>query len=449
MKAFAHQDTSIEFFRGKPATFDASDPGTGKTFVIINIIAPRKLHDHRATLVLAPKSLLEAAWVADIRKFAPQLRTSVAYAANREAAFAKDADVYITNHDAAKWLVQQPAKFFKRFHTLVIDESNAFKHHTAQRSKAAAKIAKHFDFVHLMNGTPNTNSITDVWHQYFICDGGRRLGKSFYQFRSSVCKPVQVGPQAQHIAWEDIPGAEQAVAELVADITLRHKLEECIDLPENHMYTRTFELTDAHRKKYEEMRKTHMIEYEEAPVTAINAAAVATKLAQIASGAVYQDVGVYHRVASERYDLIMDLLEPREHSLCFFLWKHQGEELTQAAEKRGYSYAVLDGETSGKERENIVRQFQAGIYKVLFAHPQSAAHGLTLTRAKTTIWASPTFNLEHFAQGNRRIYRAGQTARTETIVVIAKDTIDEKVYRQLETKKVRMDALLEELKEAA
>ena len=36
-----------------------------------------------------------------------------------------------------------------------------------------------------------------------------------------------------------------------------------------------------------------------------------------------------------------------------------------------------------------------------------------------TIWASPTYNLEHWLQGNRRIYRAGQTQKTETIVVLA------------------------------
>ena len=90
-------------------------------------------------------------------------------------------------------------------------------------------------------------------------------------------------------------------------------------------------------------------------------------------------------------------------------------------------------------------EFQEGKYQVLFAHPQSAAHGLTLTKGTATIWAGPTHNLEHFLQGFKRVYRIGQTQKTETIVVVAEDTIDEKVWASLQTKKVRLVALLEEL----
>ena len=129
----------------------------------------------------------------------------------------------------------------------------------------------------------------------------------------------------------------------------------------------------------------------------------------------------------------------------------QGLQISTAAcaEARGITFALLDGETPDGEREEIVRNFQAGYYRALFAHPRSAAHGLTLIKATRTIWASPTYNLEHFSQGNRRIHRAGQTEKTETIVIVAEGTIDEKVYLALQEKRVRMDSLLEELKEAA
>ncbi len=447
--AFAHQTESINFFRGQPRTFDASDPGTGKTLVAIELMRPRLAETNGAALVLAPKSLLRAAWANDIAKFAPELTTSIAYAENREKAFKAVADVYITNHDAVNWLVKQPKSFFKRFKQLIVDESGAYKHHTSKRSKALAKIATYFEYRHEMNGTPNANTITDVWHQYFCLDGGARLGKSFYAFRSAVCHPTQVGPMPNMIEWQDRPGAEQAVADLVKDITIRHEFEECISIPENHMYSIPFVLKPKHRAQYETMRKLEILPLEEGTVEAINAAVVHTKLLQIASGAVYEGDGVYHKLDSDRYDLIMDLLEERQHSLCFFLWAHQKEELVQAAEARGYTYAVIDGTVTAKEREDIVRNFQNGFYKVLFAHPQSAGHGLTLTKATTTIWASPTYNLEHFLQGNHRIYRAGQTQRTETIVVIAENTIDEIVFKALEAKRVSMEALLQELKEAA
>lgn len=446
---FAHQNTSVEFFRGKPASFDASDPGTGKTLTAIEVFRPRIRFDSRCVLVIAPKTLLKNAWANDLRKFAPELIISVAFAENREKAFAAPAEVYITNHDGVNWLAKQKPAFFKKFSTLVVDESGAFKHHTAKRSKSLKSIRKYFDFCHLMNGKPNTNGITDVWHQYFICDNGQRLGKSFFAFRGAVCVPRQVGPMPNMVEWVDRDGVELGVADLVKDITMRHQFEDCTDIPDNHMYTVPFTLKPVHMKHYRTMQALELLPLKDGTVTAINAAAVATKLMQIASGAVYETSDLYHKLDNDRYELIMDLLEPRQHSLCFFLWKHQKEELIAAAVARGYSYAVIDGSVSVTERENVVRQFQAGFYKVLFAHPQSAAHGLTLVKATTTIWASPTYNLEHFAQGNHRIYRTGQREKTETIVVVAEGTIDEKVFKALASKRVRMDALLSELKEAA
>jgi SNF2 family DNA or RNA helicase len=449
MKLFRHQEQSIEFFRGQPAVFDASDPGTGKTRVAIELFRARIKSDGRAIIVCAPKSLLRSAWQNDIRKFAPELITSIAYAHNREKAFDQPADVYIINHDGVNWLAKQKPAFFKRFSTLVVDESGAFKHHTAQRSKAIAKIRKFFAFVHLMNGTPATNTILDIWHQMFLLDGGARLGKSFFQFRAAVCSPQQVGPQATMVRWIDRPGVEATVAALVQDITMRHYFRDCIDIPPNHQYVVPFHLAPEHMKQYKTMQQLELLPLKEAVIDPVNAAAVYTKLMQIASGAVYESDEVYHLLNTDRYELIMDLLAERPHSIVFFLWKHQKQELIRAAEARGYTYCLLDGTVPDTQRPVIVDQFEAGYYKVMFAHPKSAAHGLTLVKATTTIWASPTYNLEWFTQGNKRIDRAGQTQKTETIIVVGQGTVDEIVMAALENKGVRMDLLLEQLKEAA
>ena len=72
-----------------------------------------------------------------------------------------------------------------------------------------------------------------------------------------------------------------------------------------------------------------------------------------------------------------------------------------------------------------------------------SAHGLTLTRATATIWPSPTYNLEHFVQGNKRAFRNGQKNKTETIVILAPGTLEEKVYEKLQGKNARMMNLLD------
>lgn len=447
-KVYAHQGISIAFGSKLDRMMDTSDPGTGKTRVQAELFAKRRKKEPGCMLVVATKSTLKAAWADDFAQFTPHLRVVVATAENREKAFATEADVYITNTDAAVWLAKQPKGFFKKFNTLVIDEITKFKHPTSQRSRAMAKIRQHFKYRSGLTGTPNPRSITDIWHPYLLIDDGVRLGKSFYGFRAAVCTPQQVGPNANMVEWVDKPGAENAVAGLVADITIRHVFENCIDIPEHRLYARTYSLTTKQKKTYLEMEKTQLTKLNTGSVTAINAAAVATKLLQIASGAVYNDEGKYSVVDTGRYELVLDLVEERQHSIVFFLWGHQREQLVKEAEKRGVTFCVLDGSTSQKERDEMIKHYQAGFYQAIFAHPASAAHGITLTRATAAIWASPTYDLELFVQGNKRHYRAGQKQKTETIVVIAEGTMDERAYARCEAKGERMTNLLEMLEVA-
>lgn len=442
-KAMKHQVASIKFMSGKPAVFDMSDPGTGKTFVEIEDFVSRRKKKGECALVLGTKSILTAAWANDIRKFAPHLKVSVAYASNRKEAMAKDADIYVTNHDAVKDLLKYPASFWKKFDTIIIDESTAFKHHTSQRSKAISKLAKHFKYRRCMSGTPTSNGICDIWHQVFILDGGKRLGGSFFGFRSACCIPTQTGPSTQHLKWEDKPGIEDAVISLISDITIRHRFEDCVDIPENHKYSIATELSPKHRKIYDQLEDDSLAFIGKTSVTAINGAVLATKLLQAASGAVYNDDGRYSPIATDRYELVLDLVEEREHTVVFYQWEHQLAELLKVAEGRKIEHVVWD-----PNKPHIADDFQAGKYQTLFAHPASAGHGITLTKGTATIWASPTYNLEHFLQGLKRIHRIGQKEKTETIVVIAENTIDEKVWDALQNKKVRMDALFQALKDS-
>jgi SNF2 family DNA or RNA helicase len=451
MKPFAHQTRSIKILAKNPRIFDMSDPGTGKTYVQIMDFAARRKQGAGPALVIAPKSLLTAAWGSDIKKFAPHLKTSIAFATNRDEALDAPADIYITNHDAVKALTKKTDKFWKKFKggTLIVDESSAFKHHTSQRSAALAKITKHFEYRRLMSGTPNSNGICDIWHQMLLVDDGKRLGKSFFAFRGAVCTPEQVGPNINAMKWTDKENAEAIVSALVADVTIRHRFEDCTDIPPNHQYSVEFQLSKKHMAKYLELETNSILLLKNTSVTAINAAVLYSKLLQASSGAVYDDNGSYALLGSERYELVMDMAEARAHSVVFFNWTHQRDAMIKIAKARGLAHTLIDGTVTDKARNVAVEDFQKGLYRVMFAHPQSAGHGLTLTKGTTTIWASPTANLEHYLQGLKRIYRIGQTERTETIMVLAPGTIEERVYESLMAKDVKMASLLDYLKQEA
>lgn len=464
-KPFAHQLKSLKHAEHEARVFDCSDPGTGKTAVRIWATAARiKKRQVKKVLVLAPKSLLRAVWKEDIKKFAPHLRAVVSTAGEHEAAFKVPAEIYITNTDAVKWLAKQSKVFFRDFDELIIDESAAYKHHTSQRSKAVAKIAQHFKYRSCLTGTPNSNSITDVWHQVKVLDDGKRLGHSFYAFRLAVCEPTQVGRSQHAVQWHDKEGAEEIVFGLINDIVVRHKFEDCVDIPANHVYTVPYELTAKQKAAYLEMETHQMMavygdDYRAAlakaklsgkplkpldHITAVHAAAMRTKLLQIASGAIYESEDKYHVIDDSRYEMVLDLVEQRKHSVVFFLWKHQRDLMMAEAEKRGIKFSLIDGSVKDTERAQIVKAYQGGAFQTLFLHPQSAAHGLTLTRGTASIWASPTYNAEWFVQGNKRIYRLSQTKKTETITVLAEGTCEERVYNEiLMSKTSRMANLLD------
>jgi len=435
IQAFEHQTTTTRFILDNPRTLITSDPGTGKTRSVIDAYAQRQTG---RMLVLAPLSILSASWGDDIRKFQPALTFDIAYAKNRAAAFKSDAQIVITNHDAVKWIVKNEA-VLEGFDTLCIDEFTAFKNKDSQRSKAMARIAQHFEYRIAMSGTPNSNTILDVWHPALLVDDGERLGRRFYSFRSSVCNS-QFNGFAN--VWVDRPDAQEMVAAALKDINIRYCLEDCIDMPEQSVRTMYVDLPPTIMAQYNTLAQDSVLYTGKTTINAVHAGAKVKKLLQLCTGAIYDEHGSAQGIHGERYDLVMQLVEERKHSLVAFNWKHEREHMVELANKLRISHAVIDGEAPAEKRKQIVNAMQAGALQVVFCHPQSAGHGLTLTRATSVIWASPTYNAEHYQQFNRRIYRAGQKQKTEVIHIAARNTWETDVYEKLEGKLGKMEDLL-------
>lgn len=446
MSYFEHQQESLDKMDGLDAFMDFSDAGTGKTRVHAGDFVRR---GKGRLLVLAPRSSLQSAWGNEIDQVFPGLSYVVARAENRAKAFALNTDVVLTNHDAVTWIMKNKA-VLKGFDSMIADESTAYKNPQAQRSKAAKLISQQMKYVRTLSATPNPNSVLELFHQALIADKGARLGTSYWKFRNAVCEPFQTGPRPEMIEWRDKPGVEAAVFDLLSDISIRHKLEECADMPEKTIRNVFFELSKKCRLQYDDMKRHAMIVANDQTISAVNKATVVGKLLQIASGALYTggEDSEYVVLDDERTQIVMDLVEERQHSVVAFQWRHQREQLTAEAKKRGLAYGVIDGEAKDRDRTQAIADFQAGKLRVIFLQPQSAAHAITLTRGTATIWASPTSRPDIYKQLNHRIYRTGQTQKTETIRVCAVGTRDEHVYEALEQGLFSMDLFLSLLEAA-
>jgi len=444
LELYTHQKLTSEFLQRTPRGFITSDPGTGKTSSCLDaVLAAIEEDPETRVLVLAPLSILEPAWGGDIRKFT-DLSYRIAHGTpkKREEAMRSASRIVITNHDAVNWIAKDPT-LYSGFTHLIIDEFTAYKNRATQRSKALQKIAYKIPHLWMLSGTPTSNSVTDIWFPGLLVDQGQRLGPNFFRFREQVQSPIQTGPDPMHRKWEDKAGAQEAVADRLKDITIRFRFEDCVDIPPNVHHTIELEMPAWLRKKYVEFEKTDWLVTENGTVNTVHASARVRKLLQMLSGAVYDTDGKPIKVHNERYELVLGLIEEREQCVVAFNWKHELEALKAEADKRGLSYGVINGDTPSRERVRIVDEFQAGRLRIVFAHPQSAGHGLTLTRGTTTIWCSPTYNGEHFEQFNARIYRTGQTRKTETIRIAYSDSKEIEVYSALDKKLTGMNDLLD------
>lgn len=442
---WAHQSYSKSFFREVPHGLDFSDPGTGKTRVHIELYAERPKHGR--LLVVAPLSLMQPAWGVDVSSFAPHLSVGYSVATDRETPFLRGDDVVVINTDGVKWLAEN-LHLLKGFDHLIIDELSYFKHPTSQRSKAMAKIAKKV-FQHRniygMTGTPDPNSVTELWHQVLIVDGGKRLGTSFYRFRNATQHAEQVGPKAEHLKWIDNEGVEDAVALLIKDITVRHEFEEVMThVPPNHRQSYEIKLSPKLRKLYNQLeQEAYAVLSNGARISIAQASSMRQKLLQVCSGAIYtrddpEGEGDYQLLDTSRYELMADLVLGRKHSVTFFNWRHQREQLEREFQKRGIEFGMLDGSVSTKRGNELVEEFQKGNLQTMLMHYKKGAHGLTLTAGDSTFFSSPIYEADYFKQAKHRIYRGAQDKPTNTVTVEALDTVETYVYEQLFNKSKRM-----------
>lgn len=445
-KLYDHQIEDVQFLLDTHCAFNTSTPGTGKTLSTLETFHQR---NDGKMLVICPKTIMQAAWGADIEQYYPDTKYEVfnrKYVKNKN--YIRDLfwmnDIVIINFEAAGLILENAP--LEDYNTLIVDEFTAVKNRQTQRSKNILKLSENFKYRILLSGTPTPNSILDIWHPTLIVDRGLRLGTNFFQFRNTVCVPSERGTFQKFTEWKDIPEAADVVAHTLRSINIRHCLEEVIDMPERIYRTMAIDMSDKVHKFYDEMARYALLTIQEHDITAVNKAILGNKLLQIASGSVYDALGNAVLIHDEKYHLIAELVREREHSLVFYIWTHQMEVLGDILNKLDISYAIINGNTADKQRARIVEDYQAGQYQTLLVQPAAAAHGLTLTRSTASIWCSPTFNLEHFSQANHRDYRIGQTKRSEVIMIEYKNTIERYVYEKLQNKQNALDDLLQILK---
>lgn len=426
-----YQLEAIEYVTSRPHAGLFLDMGLGKTTVMLHALSRMQ----GKTLLVGPIRVIENVWRQEAKLW-PEvsgLRFSLLRGskAQRRKALKVDADIYLVNPE----LMHEPLEHTDQFTNLVIDESSMFKNQKTRRFKTLRFKARHFARRYILTGTPTPNSLVELWPQIFILDLGERLDTSFGRFQKRYFFPTDY----LQYNWEPFPSAEEKITETLSDIILRMDGKDVLpprEVVENPIY---ITLPDKARKQYKELKKEAFLRIMDSEITALAAVAVLGKLRQIASGFVYDDKHNVLQVHKEKIQATREILEETSDN-CVLVYQYKHE------------LAALEKEfPEGKKLyEGFQTDWDNGKIRLLFIHPQSAAHGLNLQYAShTMIFFTPTFSSEQTHQVRARLDRQGQEHPVIIHKLIAKNTVDEFIEKVLKTKTLNQDKILGLIKEYA
>lgn len=435
-----YQQQAVEFIKDKPSCALWLDMGLGKT--VSTLTAIRDLLDEgKATrvLIIAPLRVALSTWPNEVKRWSFLSDTYIHQlaglsAAARQKAIVAPYNISVINRELVPWLVEAYGQRWP-YDMVVIDESSGFKSTQAKRWRALRSVLPKIKRMVELTATPAANSLIDLWPQIYLLDKGERLGKTKGIFLEKFCRSVG-NPQWNQ--WEIKPERKDALFRCLADISLRMKSDDYLDVPDRIDSVIQVLPVQKWRQQYAALQKDFVVALDQGEITAVNAAVQMGKLLQLCNGAAYLEEGGYEVVHDDKLDALAELLEQTDEPvLVAFQFK---SDLARLRER--FPQATF----LGKDPE-VIDRWNNGKIPLLLAHPASAGHGLNLQDGgRTIVWFGLPWSLELYAQLNGRLHRQGQTKPVLVYHILVGGTADEAVHATLTQKDATQQDLLEAIK---
>ncbi len=149
------------------------------------------------------------------------------------------------------------------------------------------------------------------------------------------------------------------------------KAKDYLDLPPVIQNDVMLVLDDETQKKYDQFEEDSVLELikEGVEITAMNAAALVTKLLQFSNGAIYHDKKEYTVIHDVKLDALGEILEDNSGKsvLVFYSYRHDLERI-----KAKFPHARQ------LKKPSDIEDWNSGNIPLMVLHPASAGHGLNL-----------------------------------------------------------------------
>ena len=367
-----HQVAATKICMSQRATLVAFEPGVGKSQVAISCLNPTKKN-----IIVCPASLV-ANWKKELELWNCKL-----------------SNVEIKSYNSINWLDECD--------TLILDEAHLVKNPQANRTINVSYVAKQAKRIIALTATPILNRYQELIDIMNLMDISKQISSNI----DNLTK---------------------------ANLLLRVKLQDVIELPEPKFQESQIELSDTQEiidiqeeinSLYEECDNDFDKMWDNYSMILVG------QLSKIRRHVGISKIGEAIKQVNEQLQE-----EPDEPIIIFGHHKLVLEALAET-----FNAPLLYGGTSLKKRNEYVEEFQAGKHKVIVCSIQAAGVGLTLTKARKVFFVEMPWTNAEYEQAYGRSYRKGQARQVIVTNLISSHQIDQRHLEILATKKKLCSAL--------
>lgn len=321
---------------------------------------------------------------------------------------------------------------------IVIDESTKIKNPDSNLTKDFFELSDLFKIRVIMTGTPVANRPFDIWAQIYFLDHGKSLGDDFSIFKKN--SNLSNDLNANEIKREAFEECVSQIFEKIKSFTVREtKNSGIITLPNKNYFNELCEFEKEQMQMYEKVKNDFELLIQKGDQTLLDESEASLKrllrLVQIASNPRLVDE-LYSNESGKENKLASIIQEIIARGEKVIVWSSFIENVDYFYKKyKLYNPAKIHGRLAIEERNKSVEKFlHDDSCKVLFATPQSAKEGLTLTVANNVVFYDRGFNLDDYLQAQDRIHRISQVKQCNIYNIMIKDSIDIWVDKLLQAK---------------
>lgn len=427
--AFPYQYEAFEAIKDLPYSAIFHEQGLGKTKIAIDLLLYWLEKKDIDTIIIVTKKQLVQNWVNEFHEHT-HLQPKILSSNKKDnyLIFNSPARVLVTNFELFSTEQERLSLFLKsRNCAVIVDESTKIKNPESKLTQSFFALAPLFKIRTIMTGTPVANRPYDIWAQVYFLDFGMSLGCDFSSFK-------QATDLSNDLADDEMRRQlfESAVSEIfdkIKDFTVREtKNSGIISLPKKNYYSIWCSFESRQQEMYESVRNELQLLVQKGDDTILDESEATLKrllrLIQIASNPrLVDDYYGYFSGKELALDELLKTIIGREEKVI--VWSSFIENVDYFYKKyKEYKPTRIHGRMAIEDRNKSVEVFKSGNSNVLFATPQSAKEGLTLTIANNVIFYDRGFNLDDYLQAQDRIHRISQLKDCNVYNLMIEDSID-------------------------